>query len=96
MLVCKQLLEINKARCAIATVNLYAKHIRTRRGSCCILEKAEVEKNIDVESQNRLLKVCYVPAISTGLPRQLLLFLFFFAAAINSTNEANKAGSTCH
>jgi len=21
---------------------------------------------------------------------------FFFAAAINSTNEANKAGSTCH
>jgi hypothetical protein len=44
---------------------------------------------IDIESlQNRLLKVCYVPATSAHLPR----LLFFFAAAINSTNEANKAG----
>ncbi len=43
---------------------------------------------IDIESlQNRLLKVCYMPATSTGLSR--LLFL----SAINSTNEANKAGS---
>jgi hypothetical protein len=47
---------------------------------------------IDIESQNRLLKVCYVPATSAGLSR--LLFLSFFAVAINSTNEANKAGST--
>ncbi len=41
--------------------------------------------------QNRLLKVCYVAATRAGLPR-----LLFLAAAINSTNEANKAGSTCH
>ncbi len=45
---------------------------------------------IDIKSlKNRLLKV-YVPTTSTGLPR-----LLFFAAAINSTNEAKKAGSTC-
>ncbi len=25
-----------------------------------------------------------------------VLIGFFFAAAVNSTNEANKAGSTCH
>ncbi len=45
---------------------------------------------IDIKSiQNRLLKVCYVPATSASLNR-----LLFFAAAINSTNEANKAGGT--
>ncbi len=44
---------------------------------------------IDIKSlQNRLLKVCYVPTTSAGRNRHL------FAAAINSTNEANKAGST--
>ena len=32
-----------------------------------------------------MLKFCYVPATSAGLPR------FLFAAAINSTNYANKA-----
>jgi hypothetical protein len=46
---------------------------------------------IDIKSlQNRLLKV-YVPATSTSFNR--LLFFSFFAAAINSTNEANMAGS---
>ncbi len=46
------------------------------------------DKSIDIENfQNRLLKVCYVPATSVGLNR-----LLFFAATINSTNEANKAG----
>jgi hypothetical protein len=46
---------------------------------------------IDIESlQNRLLKVCYVPATSASLSR-----LLFFTVAINSTNEANKAGGTC-
>ncbi len=52
---------------------------------------------IDIKSlQNRLLRVCYVPASSPGLSRVSLLFslLFFVAAAINITNEANKAGST--
>ncbi len=39
--------------------------------------------------QNRLLKVCYMPATSASLSG------FFFAEAINSTNEANKAGGTC-
>ncbi len=48
-------------------------------------------RSIDIESlQNRLHKVCNVPATDAGLPR-----LLFFAEAINSTNEAKKAGSTC-
>jgi hypothetical protein len=43
---------------------------------------------IDIESlQNRLFEVCHVPATIASLQRLLL----FFAAAINSTNEANKA-----
>ncbi len=51
-------------------------------------------ESIDIESlQNRLLKVCYVPATSAGLNR---LLFFSFGAAINNTNEANKAGSACH
>ncbi len=48
---------------------------------------------IDIESlQNRLLKFCYVPATSASLPRVSFFFsfLFFVAAAIDSTNEANK------
>jgi len=46
---------------------------------------------IDIERlQDRLLKVCYV------MLQALVLQGFFFAVAINSTNEANKAGSTCH
>jgi hypothetical protein len=40
---------------------------------------------IDMKGKNRSLKVCYVPATSTTL-------LAFFAVAIISTNEANKAG----
>ncbi len=44
---------------------------------------------IDIDSlQNRLLKVCYVPATSASL--LLFFFSFFVAAAIGSTNEANK------
>jgi hypothetical protein len=39
-----------------------------------------------------LLKVCYVPATSASLPRVSFFFsfLFFVAAAIDNTNEANK------
>jgi hypothetical protein len=49
---------------------------------------------IDINSlQNRLLNVCYVPATSAGLNR---LLFFFFAAVINSINEANKAGGSHH
>jgi hypothetical protein len=58
----------------------------------------QVDKTIDIKSlQNRLLKVCYVPATNTGLPRVSFFFsfLFFVSAAINSTNEANKAGGMC-
>jgi hypothetical protein len=44
---------------------------------------------IDIERKYILLKVCYVPTTSAT-------FLAFFAAANNSTNETNKAGSTCH
>jgi hypothetical protein len=51
-------------------------------------------ESIDIESlQNRLLKVCYVPATNAILNR---LLFFSFDAAINNTNEANKAGSACH
>ncbi len=55
------------------------------------------EPAIDIESlQNRLLKICYVPASSAGLRKVSFFFsfLFFVAAAINSTNEASKAGNT--
>jgi hypothetical protein len=49
------------------------------------------DATIDIENlQNRLLSICYVPSISASLSR--LLFLSFFAVAINSTNEANKPG----
>ncbi len=67
--------------------------------NCCIPQGSSTSpwqvKCIDIESlQNRLLKVCYVPTTSAGLPR--LSFFSFYAAAINSTDEANKVGSTCH
>jgi hypothetical protein len=45
------------------------------------------------KSLNRLLKVCYVPSPSAVL---IAFFSSFFAAAINSTNEANKAAGTHH
>jgi hypothetical protein len=43
------------------------------------------------KSLNRLLKVCYVPATSAVL---IVFFSSFSAAAINSTNQANKATGT--
>ncbi len=46
------------------------------------------------KTKNRLPTVCYVPATTARLPR--LLLFFFFDAAINSTNEVNKVGVTCH
>jgi uncharacterized pyridoxamine 5'-phosphate oxidase family protein len=46
--------------------------------------------NIYQKSQNRLLRAFYVPATSA------VLIAFFFAAAINSTNEANQAANTRH
>ncbi len=59
------------------------------------LVMSQLVESIDIESlQNRLLKVCHVPATSAGL-NKLLLF-HFFAAAISRTNEANKAGSMRH
>ncbi len=49
--------------------------------------------SIAIERKNRLLKVCYVPATSATF---LAFSSFFLAVAINSTNEANKAGFMCH
>ncbi len=50
---------------------------------------------IDIESLHRFLKVCYVPATSGSLPSVSFIFSFLLVtAAINSTYEANKAGST--
>jgi hypothetical protein len=66
------------------------------KGSCTLAKfvgKHISDIAIDIESlQNRLLKVCYVPAISASLPRVsfFFFFLFFVAAAIDSTNEENK------
>ncbi len=48
---------------------------------------------IDIERKNRLLKVSYVPTTSATF---LAFFSFFLAMTINSTNEANKTGGTCH
>ncbi len=45
------------------------------------------------KSLKKLLKVCYVPATSAVL---ITFFSSFFAAAINSANEANKAAGMCH
>jgi hypothetical protein len=42
---------------------------------------------------NRLLKVCYVPATSAIL---IAFCSSFFAVAINSTNESNKAAGMRH
>jgi hypothetical protein len=49
-----------------------------------------VSHSIDISLPDRLLKVCYVPTTKTGLPKA------FFAAAINSTNDTNKADGMCH
>ena len=43
--------------------------------------------------KNRLVKFVYVPVTSAAHNR---LLFFFFAAAIYSTNEANKTGGTRH
>jgi hypothetical protein len=43
--------------------------------------------------KNRLLKVCYEPTTSATFS---VFFSFFLAVAIDSTNETNKAGGTCH
>jgi hypothetical protein len=57
-----------------------------------VASQGKSSTTIDIESlQNRLLKACYVPTTSAGLPR-----LFLFAAAINCTNKANKAGGANH
>ncbi len=49
---------------------------------------------IDIESlKNRLLKVVICQLLAQVL---IDFFSFLFAAAVNSTNEANKAGSMCH
>jgi hypothetical protein len=45
------------------------------------------------KDKNRLLKVCYVPATSAGIPRKVSSF---FDATINSINEANKASGMRH
>jgi hypothetical protein len=50
-------------------------------------------QGIDIKRKNRLLKVCYVPTTSATF---LAIFSFFHAVAINSANEANKAGGTRH
>jgi hypothetical protein len=60
-----------------------------------VLQLLVCEKFIDIESlQNRLLKVCYVPATTLLGPVLIGFFSLIFAVAINSTNEANKAGGT--
>ncbi len=61
----------------------------TRVDTLSLIIVSRVHRNR--KSLNRLLKVCYVPATSIDL---IAFFSCFFAAAINSINEANKAAST--
>ncbi len=56
--------------------------------SCLWLNTSVGLKHRYRKSLNRLPKVCFVPATSAVL---LAFFSSFFAAAINSTNEAKKA-----
>ncbi len=70
---------------------------------CCLINKVMEQHHRYQKSPNRLLKVCYVPTCSS--PNRLLKVCYvptcssfiasfsFFAVAINSTNEGNKAGS---
>jgi hypothetical protein len=59
---------------------------------CC--KQTWLVNTIYIESlQNRLLKVCYVPATSANLPRVNFFFSFFVAAAIDSTNEQGNLSS---
>jgi len=51
------------------------------------------QPNVYIKRKNILLMVCYVPATRATF---LAFFSFFLAVAINSTNEANTAGGTCH
>ncbi len=64
-----------------------------RSRSQCKFKTCQGPRPIDIERKNRLLKVCYVPATCATF---LAFFSFFLAVAINSTNEAYKAGGTCH
>ncbi len=65
---------------------------------CCFDDQGTKESAVTApvakisKVQNRLLKVCYEPATSASLPRVSFFFsfLFFVAAAIDSTNEANE------
>ncbi len=43
---------------------------------------------IDIESQNRLLKVCYVPATNDSLPRQILFLLWSLTVLMKQTRQA--------
>jgi hypothetical protein len=59
-------------------------------------------KAIDIKSlQNRLLKVCYVPTTSAGLPRVSLIFSFFFlllpslTGLMKHTRQAARAVKQC-
>ncbi len=43
------------------------------------IDYEKLDQSIDIESlKNRLLKVCYVPATSAGLPRVSFFFSFLF------------------
>ncbi len=80
----------NKKACY--TIWPFSVHLFCNTGPRCHSLSLHHGSGIDIKSlQNRLLKVCYVPATIAGLNR-LLLFYFH----INSSNKASKAGSTCY
>ncbi len=58
-----------------------------------IIVCAQREQGIDIESlQNRLLKVCYVPATSSGLSRLFFLFLRWpLTVLMKQTRQAVRA-----
>ncbi len=75
--------KLNRSDPLICCTNL--SHVLAHNHSVCY-------SHIYRKSLNRFLKVCYVPATSPVL----ICFFSFFAAAINSTNEANKVASMRH
>jgi hypothetical protein len=63
-----------------------SKEAKERKAGIFVVQNHRYQK-----TKNRLLKVCYMPGTNARLPR-----LPFFDTAVNSTNEADKAGCMRH
>jgi len=60
------------------TFSIFVVNAETKQDVRWVCWTSKLDLSIDMESlQNRLLKVCYVPATSAGLPRVSFFFSFF-------------------